>query len=136
MSTTQKNSRIPVIPAGKLELMINAATIDCENESEQQTGWFTMIEQNLAVPFETTILGVPVTVAGIDIDERSVTGGRFGDEGPPEPLAVVGLRPAEPTRPRVPGSGNKIDEITYDTAGRNHVRTPCVPNRTACGPYT
>ena len=28
-------------------------------ESEQITGWFTMIEENLGVPFETTVLGVP-----------------------------------------------------------------------------
>jgi hypothetical protein len=34
---------------------------DCYNESAQLTGWFT-IEENLAVPFETTVLGVTVTV--------------------------------------------------------------------------
>ncbi len=42
--------------------MIQAATVDCYNESEEITGWFTMIEENLAVPFETRVLGVPVTV--------------------------------------------------------------------------
>jgi len=48
--------------------MIEAATVDCYNESEQITGWFTMIDENLAVPFETTVLGVPVTVEGVDLD--------------------------------------------------------------------
>jgi hypothetical protein len=37
-------------------------------ESEQTTGWFTMIEQNLAVPFETTVFGVPIAVERIDLN--------------------------------------------------------------------
>ena len=49
----------------QLEAMIQAATIDCYNESEEVTGWFTMIEESLAVPFETRVLGVPVTVERI-----------------------------------------------------------------------
>ena len=48
--------------------MIEQATVDCYNESEQVTGWFTMIDENLAVPFETTVLGVPVTVERVDLD--------------------------------------------------------------------
>jgi hypothetical protein len=34
----------------------------------QAAGWFTMIEENLGVPFETTVLGVPVTVEGVDLN--------------------------------------------------------------------
>ena len=30
----------------------------------------TMIEEHLAVPFETTLLGVPVTVKGVDLTDR------------------------------------------------------------------
>jgi calcium binding protein len=48
--------------------MIEEATVDCYNESEQITGWFTMIEDNLAVPFETMVLGVPVTVERIELN--------------------------------------------------------------------
>jgi len=47
--------------------MIEEATVDCYNDSEQITGWFTMIADNLAVPFETVILGVPVTVERIEL---------------------------------------------------------------------
>jgi hypothetical protein len=32
--------------------MIKEATVDAYGESEQVTGWFTMLENNLAVPFE------------------------------------------------------------------------------------
>lgn len=48
--------------------MIEEATVDAYNESEQITGWFTMIDENLAVPFETTVLGVPVTVERVDLN--------------------------------------------------------------------
>jgi hypothetical protein len=51
----------------RLEEMIEEATVDAYGESEQTTGWFTMIDQNLAVPFETTVLGVVVTVERIDL---------------------------------------------------------------------
>ena len=41
---------------------ISRARLDCHERSEQITGWFTMIEENLAIPFDTTVLGVPVIV--------------------------------------------------------------------------
>ena len=46
-----------------------AATIDAYGESEQVVGLYTMIE-HLGVPFETTLLGVPVTVTRVDVTER------------------------------------------------------------------
>ena len=55
--------------------MIAEATVDAHDESEQITGWFTtMIEDNLAVPFETTVLGAPATVERVDLsrDEQIV----------------------------------------------------------------
>ncbi|MFH1723324.1 MAG: calcium-binding protein [Elusimicrobiota bacterium] len=51
----------------RLEAMIEEATVDAYGESEQATGWFTAIEDNLKLPFETTILGVPVRVEKIDL---------------------------------------------------------------------
>ncbi len=61
-----KNPR-PRISKRRLEEMIEAATVDCYNESEQVTGWLTMIEDNLAVPFVTTVLGLAVTVERVDL---------------------------------------------------------------------
>jgi len=52
-----------------LDKLIEEATVDCYNESEEISGIFTMIEENLAVPFKTTILGVDVTVERIDLNE-------------------------------------------------------------------
>lgn len=58
----------------RLDAMVREATVDCYNEAEEATGLFTMIEDHLEVPFETTVLGVPVTVASVDIsdDDRIV----------------------------------------------------------------
>ncbi len=52
----------------RLDAMVEEATVDCYNEAEQVTGLFTMIEEHLAVPFETSILGVPVTVESVDLN--------------------------------------------------------------------
>jgi Calcium binding len=49
--------------------MVEEATVDCYNESELVTGWFTKIEENLAVPFEAVVLGVTVSVERVDITE-------------------------------------------------------------------
>jgi hypothetical protein len=46
--------------------MIEEATVDAYDASEQATGWFTMLEEHLALPFETDVLGILVTVAEIN----------------------------------------------------------------------
>lgn len=52
-----------------LDRLVEEAIVDCYNESEQATGLYTMIEENLKVPFETEVLGVRVKVTGVDITE-------------------------------------------------------------------
>ena len=47
--------------------MIEEATVDAYGDSEQTTGWYTMLEEYLALPFETTMLGVLVTVVALDV---------------------------------------------------------------------
>lgn len=55
----------------KLRAMIEEATVDAYNEAEQATGWFTMLEEHLALPFETKVLGVAVTVTSIDLRDAT-----------------------------------------------------------------
>lgn len=55
------------ITPAELDQLIQEAIVDCYNDSEQVTGLFTMIEEHLALPFTTTVLGVPVTVARVDV---------------------------------------------------------------------
>lgn len=50
-----------------LDAMVQAVTVECSNEEEQLTGLFSMIESHLAMPFDTTVLGVLVTVEAVDL---------------------------------------------------------------------
>jgi hypothetical protein len=58
------------ISKAQLEALIAGATVDAYNDSEQAAGFFTMMEDNLRVPFETEILGVKVTVERVDLTEN------------------------------------------------------------------
>jgi hypothetical protein len=66
--TRGKKRLRPRIGKARLEEMIEDATVDCHDESEQMMGWFTMLDENLVVPFETRVLGVPVTVERVDLN--------------------------------------------------------------------
>jgi hypothetical protein len=55
------------ISKARFEEMVEEATVDCYNDSEKITGWYTMIDDNLAVPFEATVLGMPVVVERVDL---------------------------------------------------------------------
>ncbi|NYT95278.1 hypothetical protein [Salinispora sp. H7-4] len=57
---------------GALEAMIEEATLDAYGDDEQLTGLFTLIEEHLAVPFTTTVLGVEVTVGKIELTADSI----------------------------------------------------------------
>lgn len=53
----------------RLDELIEEAVVDANDESEQVTGFYTMLENDLRLPFETRILGVAASVEGIDITE-------------------------------------------------------------------
>ncbi|MPZ44743.1 MAG: hypothetical protein GEV05_15340 [Betaproteobacteria bacterium] len=53
-----------------LDKLIEEATTDAYDESEQAGGFFAMIEENLALPFVTQVVGQEVTVAKVDITKR------------------------------------------------------------------
>ena len=50
--------------------VVEEAVVDCYNESEQIVGLYTKIEDNLALPFETKVLGVRVTVQRVNLTQR------------------------------------------------------------------
>jgi len=54
----------------RLDAMIDEATVDCHDEEEQATGLLAMIQENLVLPIETSVLGVTVRVDAVDIRER------------------------------------------------------------------
>ena len=59
------NDMIP--SARQLDGLIEEATVDCYNEEEQASGFFTMIEENLALPFATRVLGVEASVLVVEM---------------------------------------------------------------------
>jgi len=70
MKNTQKrkgNTGPVRLSKARLDELVEEAIVDCYNESEQATGLYTMIEDNLAFPFATTVLGVPVSVERIHL---------------------------------------------------------------------
>jgi hypothetical protein len=54
--------------SAQLDELIEEATVDCNDEEEQASGFFTIIEDNLALPFTTRILGVDASVAAVEMD--------------------------------------------------------------------
>jgi hypothetical protein len=54
----------------QLERLAEEATVDAYEESEQATGFLTMLEEHVELPFETEILGAVVKVVRFDIDDR------------------------------------------------------------------
>jgi len=73
-SSASKRPRSSAPSAARLDKLIEEATVDAYGESEQALGFYTMIEDNLGLPFETEILGIEVTVEGVEMtnDDRLV----------------------------------------------------------------
>lgn len=49
--------------------MVAEATVDCHDEGEAVMGFFTMIGDQLEVPFQTCVLGVDVTISDVDLSD-------------------------------------------------------------------
>jgi len=52
----------------ELRKLIEEATVDAYNDSEQRVGFLTMIQDNLELPFKTHVLGVEVLVERVDMN--------------------------------------------------------------------
>jgi hypothetical protein len=55
-----------------LEALIDEATVDCYDEYEQAIGLFTMIQDELDLPFTTRVLGMEVTVVAVEQDDSGL----------------------------------------------------------------
>ena len=70
----QSPPNLPRLSKQRLEELVEEAIVDAYGESEQVSGFFTMMENDLKLPFETEVLGVSVTVkkVGITDDDQIV----------------------------------------------------------------
>ena len=63
--------RSGAISTQRLDKLIEEATVDCYDDSEQITGFYTMLEEHLDLPFKTKVLGLDVTVEAIQLTEAA-----------------------------------------------------------------
>ena len=61
--------KVTPVSSAELDMLIEEAVVDAHDESEQRMGFYTMLEDNLGLPFKTSVLGVQVTVESIDLTE-------------------------------------------------------------------
>jgi hypothetical protein len=66
----RKTARGMVVSPAQLDKLIEEATVDCYNDEEQLSGFFSMMEDNLALPFATRVLGVEASVVAIEMDDE------------------------------------------------------------------
>jgi hypothetical protein len=66
---TKKQKHGQRLSTAKLDEMIEEAIVDAYGESEQTTGFFTMLEDQLKLPFQTEVLGMQVTVERLDLTD-------------------------------------------------------------------
>jgi hypothetical protein len=55
-----------------LDELVTEAIVDAYDRDEQLAGFYNMFEENLGLPFTTRVLGVEVTVAGIDLTDCGI----------------------------------------------------------------
>jgi hypothetical protein len=53
----------------RINELVEQAIVDAYGEAEHRTGFFTMLAENLGLPFTTKILGVSVTVERVDLTD-------------------------------------------------------------------
>jgi hypothetical protein len=87
---------MPDLSEKKLDALVKEATVDAYGDDEQLSGFAVMIEENLKMPFETTVLGVQVTVTGITQTESSIVADCVRD-GQHQAISVLDLPLPEPS---------------------------------------
>ena len=66
---TRERSLRKRLGAGQLTALVEEAIVDAYGDSEQRVGFLTMLEEKLACPFTTEILGSPVRVERVDLND-------------------------------------------------------------------
>jgi len=55
-----------------LDELVQEAIVDAYGEDDQLVGFYTMIEENLAIPFTTRVLDIQVRVEGIELTDQGI----------------------------------------------------------------
>jgi hypothetical protein len=65
-------TRRPNLSRQQLNAMVAEATVDAYGGDEQLTGLYTLVEEHLALPFTTEVLGVTVSVKGVELTDDGI----------------------------------------------------------------
>jgi hypothetical protein len=57
------------VDKARLEALIEEAVVDAYDKDERRMGFLTMLQESVAVPFDTEVLGVPVEVTEIETND-------------------------------------------------------------------
>jgi hypothetical protein len=98
----------------ELDALVDEATVDAYGEDEQLAGFAVMIGDNLAVPFETTVLGVTVPVEEIDQTAAGIVAVCVRD-GHRQAIPILDLPLPDPS-PQ--GAATLTRSCTWRTGGR------------------
>ncbi|MEE1840313.1 hypothetical protein ABZ776_01155 [Streptomyces sp. NPDC007076] len=77
--------------AAELDVLIEEATVDTYDEIEAVNGFLAVIEEHLAVPFPTTVLGVEANVVEIGLTNDSRVVARCVRDGFRQDIALLDL---------------------------------------------
>ena len=88
-------SLVPELSDEELDALVEEATVDAYGDDEQLGGFAVMIEDNLEIPFETTVLGVAVTVQKVTQTESGIVADCVRD-GHHQATSVLDLPLPEP----------------------------------------
>jgi hypothetical protein len=70
----KKRPRVTKTQNAELDALIEEATVDANDESQQMLGYHAMLDENLEMPFKIERLGVEVTVGKLDLtDDNQIT---------------------------------------------------------------
>ncbi len=64
-----KTRRSGTLSDERFRELVEEATVDAYGEAEGAGGWLTMIDDNVGFPFDVELLGVDVTVVGVDMTD-------------------------------------------------------------------
>ena len=113
MGTHRKAKAEPSWSKAQLDRLIEEATVDAYGESEQRTGFFTMIEEHLDLPFDTRVLGAPVTVERIDLTRADEDRRDLSPRPVPQPVPILDLPLPKPL-----AGGRRVGRKKPTAAGR------------------
>jgi hypothetical protein len=80
----------------KLDALVEEATVDANGDDEAVTGFLTVIEENLELPFTTRILDIPVTVTNVTLNDTDEVVAVCVRDGKRQYISVVDLPLSKP----------------------------------------